>query len=48
MSAEQLRESVLALIREWLNNPKVQADETAVLALNALAGDIQVIDLEKQ
>jgi acyl carrier protein len=45
MTAEQLRERVLALIREWLNNPKVQADETAVLVLNDLTGDIQVIDL---
>jgi hypothetical protein len=48
MTAEQLRERVLELIKGWLQNPKVQGDETAALALNALAGDIQVIDLEEK
>ena len=47
MSAAELRDHVLDLIREWLQNKDVQANETTVRVLNDLAGDIQVIDLSK-
>jgi Fe-S cluster assembly ATPase SufC len=46
MSAAELRDRILDLIRNYLTQPKVQTDATAVLTLNALAGDIQVINLE--
>jgi hypothetical protein len=45
MTAAELRDRILDLIREWIQNKDVQASETAVLVLNDLAGDIQVIDL---
>lgn len=48
MKAAELRDRILDLIRDYLTQPKVQADETAVLVLNDLAGDIQVIDLSKE
>lgn len=45
MTTEQLRTRVLELIGQWLQNDKVQASEPAMRVLNALAGDIQVINL---
>lgn len=47
ISAAELRDHILDLIREWLQNKDVQASEQAVLVLNDLASDIQVINLEK-
>lgn len=45
MLAAELRDRILDLIRDYLTHPKVQTDEIAVLVLNDLAGDIQVINL---
>lgn len=45
MTAEEMRQRVLALIKEWLDTPKVQADANCVNLLDALAGDVEVIDL---
>ena len=37
------KSAVLALVKEYLARPDVQADSVTVAALNALAGDIQVL-----
>lgn len=37
-------EKVLALIKDYLSRPDVLQDELAVLILNALAGDVQVLE----
>ena len=45
-AAEEMRTRVLGLIQGWLTNSN--ASDDAKIVLNALAGDIQVIELEKK
>ena len=44
MTANEMRTRVLELIKGWMQNDRVKADETAMLVLNDLAGDVEIID----
>ncbi len=48
MTAEEMRKRVLALIKGYLQLPAVQGSEPAVDTLNALAGDIMMIQTQNQ
>lgn len=48
LTAEELRTRILELIGQWLQNPKVQASEPAVLVLNAPAGDITELTQQRK
>lgn len=44
MTAEQMRQRVLDLIRGWATNSTISNNEQCQMLLNALAGDVQVIE----
>lgn len=39
-----MKEKVLALIKDYLSRPDVQADLLAVEVLNCLAGDVRILE----